>query len=330
MHQQQQQSQQRQCGHILPSVLPPVRRIIAIGDLHGDFRVLLQCLRLAKVIDTYTRNWVGGDTVVVQLGDQVDSKCRPLPRQQQQQQQQKQKQQQRQQQCEKDDVGDELKIIKFLDELHRRAQETNGAVYSLLGNHELMNVMGNINYASAENLVMFGGAKGRLNQFAPSGEIAVYLACNRNSIMKIGDFIFVHGGLLPKKAQQHTLENINRIIREYLLGNKAQSEPEVQDMLVGQESPFWTRMFSDLLSGNSPESCAALHESIEYLKVKGMVVGHTVQPQGINSGCQGRIWRTDVALSRSFGPGGGGGGQNKKKKIQVLEILNNGSEINVL
>lgn len=306
--------QQRQCGHILPSVLPPVRRIVAIGDLHGDFRVLLKCLRLAKVIDTHSRNWVGGDTVVVQLGDQVDSKCRPS-------------RQSSGQQCEKDDVGDELKIIKFLDELHGRAQETNGAVYSLLGNHELMNVMGNINYASAENLVMFGGAKGRLNQFAPSGEIAVYLACNRNSIMKIGDFIFVHGGLLPKKAQQHTLENINRIIREYLLGNKAQSEPEVQDLLVGQESPFWTRMFSDLLSGNSPESCAALHESIEYLKVKGMVVGHTVQPQGINSGCQGRIWRTDVAMSRSFGPGGG---QNKKKKIQVLEILNNGSEINVL
>ena len=298
----------RQCSHILPSVVPPVRRIIAIGDLHGDFRALLKCLRLAKVIENHTRNWVGGDTVVVQLGDQVDSKCR----------------QSSQEQCEKDEIGDELKIINFLDQLHRRAQETNGAVYSLLGNHELMNVMGNINYASAENLIMFGGAKGRQNQFAPSGDIAVYLACNRNSIMKIGNFIFVHGGLLPKKAQQHTLENINLIIREYLLGNKAQNEPEVQDLLVGKESPFWTRMFSDLLGGNSAESCAALRESIEYLKVEGMVVGHTVQPQGINSGCENRIWRTDVGLSRSFGS------KKKNKHIQVLEILNNGAQINIL
>jgi hypothetical protein len=294
-------------NNVLPSVLPPVRRIIAIGDLHGDFRALLRCLRLAKVIDG-NRAWTGGDTVVVQLGDQVDSKCRPNTGT-----------------CEKDEVGDELKILKFVDALHVAAQKSNGAVYSLLGNHELMNVMGNLNYSSAENLVSFGGAQGRMNKFAPSGEIAVYLACNRNSIMKIGDYIFVHGGLLPKKARQYTLENINKIIREYLLGHKQQQDPDVQDLLVGQESPFWTRMFSDLLSGNSAAACDTLNETVEYLKVKGMVVGHTVQPRGINSGCQGQIWRTDVALSRSFG-----GSSHHKIKIQVLEILHNGQAINVL
>ena len=307
-------SHQQQCSgnNVLPSVLPPVRRIIAIGDLHGDFRALLRCLRLAKVIDE-NRAWTGGDTVVVQLGDQVDSKCRGAVH------------------CEKDDMGDELKIIKFVDALHVAAQKFNGAVYSLLGNHELMNVMGNLNYSSAENLISFGGAQGRLNKFAPSGEIAVYLACNRNSIMKIGDYIFVHGGLLPKKARQYTLENINKIIREYLLGHKQQQDADVQDLLVGKESPFWTRMFSDLLGGssggssgggaNSSEACGMLKETVEYLKVKGMVVGHTVQARGINSGCQGQIWRTDVGLSRSFGA---------KRRIQVLEILHNGQTINVL
>jgi hypothetical protein len=59
---------------------------------------------------------------------------------------------------------------------------------------------------------------------------------------------------------------------------------------------------------------------MEYLKLKGMVVGHTVQ-NGINSACDGKIWRTDIGMSRSFG---------KKQKIQVLEIKNNGKEINVL
>jgi hypothetical protein len=297
-------AQQCSGNNVLPSVLPAVRRIIAIGDLHGDFRALLRCLRLAKVLDG-RRAWVGGDTVVVQLGDQVDSKCRPGRG------------------CEKDEVGDELKIVKFVDALHQSAQKSNGAVYSLLGNHELMNVMGNLNYSSAENLVSFGGAQGRMNKFAPSGEIAVYLACNRNSIMKIGHYIFVHGGLLPKQARQYTLENINKIIREYLLGHKPQQDPDVQNLLVGQESPFWTRMFSDLLGGNSTEACGVLNETVEYLNVKGMVVGHTVQPGGINSGCQGQIWRTDVGLSRSFGT-------SPKRKIQVLEILHNGQAINIL
>jgi hypothetical protein len=291
-----------QCSRILPSVLPPVKRIIAIGDIHGDFRALLKCLRISKVIDD-KRKWIGGATVVIQLGDQVDSKCRSGS-------------------CEKDDIGDELKIIKFLDELHEQASLSSGAVYSLLGNHELMNVMGNLNYTSAENLVSFGGAKDRLNKFAPSGEIAIYLACNRNSIMKIGDFIFVHGGLLPKKAKQYTLEAINMIIREYLLGNKQQNDTDVNDLLVGNESPFWSRMFSSAFSGNSTQSCKTLGETVEYLKLKGMVVGHTVQRNGINSGCGGQIWRTDVGLSRSFG--------SSKRRVQVLEILDNGKSVNIL
>ena len=193
-------------------------------------------------------------------------------------------------------------------------------MYSLLGNHELMNVMGNLNYNSPENLVSFGGARERINKFAPSGEIAVYLACNRNSIMKIGDFMFVHGGLLPNKAKQYSLEAINTIIREYLLGNKSQDDPDVSNLLVGKESPFWTRTFSNTFSGHSEKSCSILNNTMEYLKLKGMVVGHTVQ-NGINSACDGKIWRTDIGMSRSFG---------KKQKIQVLEILNNGKEINVL
>lgn len=291
-----------QCERIIPSILPPCKRLIAIGDIHGDFRVLLHCLRLAKVLDK-KREWIGGNTIVVQIGDQVDSKCRGRD-------------------CEKDDIGDELKIIKFVDELHDKAKKQGGAVYSLLGNHELMNVMGNLNYNSSENIISFGSREERMNKFAPGGEIAIYLACNRNSIMKIGDFLFVHGGLLPHKAKQYSLEKINQIMREYLLGNKNGNSNEVQDLLVGKESPFWSRLYSNAFSGNSEKACKSLNETIEYIKLKGMVVGHTVQSKGINSGCDGKIWRTDVGLSRSFG--------KKKRRVQVLEILDNGKEINVL
>jgi hypothetical protein len=50
----------------LPSVLPPVRRIIVIGDLHGDWEMTIKSLGVAKLIDN-NLNWTGGDTVVVQL-----------------------------------------------------------------------------------------------------------------------------------------------------------------------------------------------------------------------------------------------------------------------
>ena len=62
---------------------PKVVFLIAIGDLHGDLRVTLQALRLSKVIpdNIFPYNvdkisWCGGDTWVIQLGDQID-RCRP-------------------------------------------------------------------------------------------------------------------------------------------------------------------------------------------------------------------------------------------------------------
>ena len=58
-----------------PPILPAAERIIAIGDLHGDLDLSIRILKLAKLIDN-DFNWIGGNTIVVQIGDQLDS-CRP-------------------------------------------------------------------------------------------------------------------------------------------------------------------------------------------------------------------------------------------------------------
>ena len=34
----------------LPSILPPVQRIIVIGDIHGDMNKLIECLKIPKLI----------------------------------------------------------------------------------------------------------------------------------------------------------------------------------------------------------------------------------------------------------------------------------------
>ena len=57
---------------IPPSILMPVKRIIAIGDLHGDYKATIISLQKANVINS-KNEWIGGDTIVVQLGDQLDN-----------------------------------------------------------------------------------------------------------------------------------------------------------------------------------------------------------------------------------------------------------------
>ena len=48
------------------------RRIVAIGDTHGDLGALERALVLAGVIDAASGAWTGGATAVVQIGDLVD------------------------------------------------------------------------------------------------------------------------------------------------------------------------------------------------------------------------------------------------------------------
>lgn len=50
---------------------PAPRRLVAIGDLHGDLEATRRVLRLAGAIDERD-GWIGGDLVLVQTGDQLD------------------------------------------------------------------------------------------------------------------------------------------------------------------------------------------------------------------------------------------------------------------
>ena len=47
------------------------RRVVAIGDVHADLDAFQTALQLAGVVDV-DMQWVGGNAVVVQVGDQLD------------------------------------------------------------------------------------------------------------------------------------------------------------------------------------------------------------------------------------------------------------------
>jgi hypothetical protein len=54
-----------------------------------------------------------------------------------------------------------------------------------------------------------------------------------------------------------------------------------------------------------------LEQTINSVPVKYMVVGHTIQKNGINAECNGKVSRIDVGMSNVFGG-----------PVEILEIKN--------
>ena len=67
-----------QCPSNQTNVFPMQDRIVAIGDIHGDFESLIYLLYTAKLINNELK-WIGGDTFVVQTGDIFDDKRPEFP-----------------------------------------------------------------------------------------------------------------------------------------------------------------------------------------------------------------------------------------------------------
>lgn len=316
------------CPSNLPisGILPAVRRIIVIGDVHGDIDQFKKTLKLAKLIDN-NDNWIGKDTVLVQLGDLIDS-CRG-------------------QDCfvqNPDDKGADLELLKYLIDLNEKAQKADGAVYSIVGNHEIMNVQGNFNYVSPKNFDKFLDLvsdkknvtpyHARKEAFKPGNPIANFLACSKVGILIIGSNLFVHAGLMEEMVKDYTPEQVNNILKKWLEG-KLENEEEHRKLLFSSTySPFWTRVMGKMrhdLPMDDKECQKNVKPILEHYKVSSIHVGHSptfIQNLGINSTCDDSLWRSDIGMSHAFSAFDKNG-RSKIRKVQVLEIIND-NQFNII
>lgn len=259
---------------------PGASRVVAIGDVHGDLAATRRALRLAGAIDDKD-DWIGGELVVVQTGDQLDR------------------------------GDDEPEILDLLEALEQKAQRAGGRLYVLNGNHEVMNVAGDLRYVTEDGFLDYRDVKpssvtvarqletfeekmrGRAAAFLPGGKEALRLA-KRNVAIIVGDTVFAHGGVLPGHARY----GLGRINAEASAWMRAETR-RIPQQLDGPSSVIWTRDYSE--TPTSERACEALARTLELLRAKRMVVGHTVQDAGISSACGGRVWRVDVGLAKHYG-----------------------------
>ncbi|MBS2015754.1 MAG: metallophosphoesterase [Deltaproteobacteria bacterium] len=276
---------------------PMPERLVAIGDLHGDLEAARRALRLAGAIDAKDA-WIGGKLVVVQTGDEIDR------------------------------GDDDRAVLDLFERLKEEAPKAGGEVIALVGNHEIMNAMFDFRYVTPGSYGAFAdqtastgrikeaiasvepSAKPRAAAFAPGGRYAAMLA-KRPAIARVGDTIFVHGGVLPKHVSAG-LDDINAKAKEWLLGTAPEGPPP--RALTSEDGPLWTRMYS---AAPGREECAMLGETLAALGAKRMVMGHTPQRNGANAACEGKAWRIDVGMAKAF----------ESNRIEVLELTGDAAKV---
>jgi hypothetical protein len=279
-------------------IYPPVEKLYAIGDIHGDLNAFVTSLRKAGLIDN-NFNWCGGKSHVVQVGDILDRKIRDV---------------------EYSDEDSEIIIISLICKLQLEAYVAGGGFHPIIGNHEIMNILGIFDYASPLGIKHFKNIEGRKDYFKIGNIFCRYLACGWNPIVKIGDFIFCHGGININIARKYNIEYINFIMRDTLFGNSYHlNQPYFNELFLNENSILWSRTYSSEHPKDKQQTNQInLNKILEIYGAKHIVVGHTPQVEGIESKYNGKVICIDTAMSEAFGKK-----NNKNERIHYLEIIMN-------
>jgi hypothetical protein len=243
-----------------PSTWAGVEQIVAIGDVHGDMGQFVKALKAAEVIND-EENWTAGKTHLVQTGDILDR------------------------------GPESRKAMDLLRKLEQQAAEAGGMVHPLLGNHEVMVMSGDLRYVHPSEVKAFGDQVSFRQAFSREGDYGKWLR-GHNTVIKINDVLFMHGGLPPHWGKL-SLEQINEEVRGALLG----LANEHGGALLGRDGPAWYRGWCNQDGKTVANQCDDLFRKFG---VHHAVVGHTPQ-RGITAFGFGRVIAIDSGMTAHYG-----------------------------
>lgn len=286
-----------------------VERIVAIGDLHGDYESYLSVLRAAGIIDARGR-WSGGSSHLVQTGD--------IP----------------------DRGADTRRIIAHLGRLATQAARRGGHVHNLMGNHEAMNVYGDLRYVSAGEFAAFAGQRSaaernryfervmqdlkrtdparaaalpddfreRWNRehplgwiehrrawdprWNPQGELFRWVIAEKVAV-QINDLVFVHAGISSDYCG-NSLASLSTMAHAAL----RKADDGERSILDDPRGPLWYRGMAGVEPATRPGTVAAI---LRRHGARHVVIGHTVTKGVIWPRLDARIIQIDTGMSAAYG-----------------------------
>lgn len=284
------------------------RRIVSVGDLHGDYASTELILRAMGIMGEHGE-WIGGDTIFVQTGDV----------------------------CDRGDHSGE--IYRALFRLQDEAPCQGGQVILLFGNHDILNLAGEFDFAGDDETASLAGmdAAGlsdgehaaRTRVFAPDGWVGRGLRRRGQAAALLGKeagfqqpLLFVHGGLMHRTVAMlqslcevsfeelaaaeilgpTVVDILNSVVHRYLSGTAEEVNSFVNcneepcREIFGEFGPFWCR---ELAMGDAGPT--ELQATLDVLGAIRMVVGHTPQRNGeVRHWYGGRLVLTDTLISAAY------------------------------
>ena len=243
------------------SEYPKVKKLLVLSDIEGNFAAFRKLLQANKVIDEDLK-WKFDDGQLVLVGDFFDR-------------------------------GQQVtEVLWFIYSLEEKAKAEGGYVHFILGNHEIMNLSGDLRYVDKKYLEEANLLKQQyVSLYNENSELGRWLR-TKNVIEKIGNIIFTHGGISGNINRMNiSIPDINKLARPYYADTLYNYTDQKSDTLFSDLGPFWYRGYYDKTNPGIPSQ---IDSSLSQFNANHIVTGHTIVADTISVWYNGRLLNTDV------------------------------------
>ncbi|MEO8171734.1 MAG: metallophosphoesterase [Sediminibacterium sp.] len=246
---------------ISPAEYSQVNKMLVLSDIEGNFLAFRKLLQANKVIDEKF-NWIFTDGHLVFAGDMFDRG---------------------------EQVTECLWLIYSLEE---KAKQAGGYVHFILGNHDIMNMQGTDSYAKSKyrnNAKLIGKSIKEL--YDENSELGKWLR-TKNVVEKIGDNLFMHGGISQEIATSAlTINDINQLARPHYADKKKDYGDRLTNLVMSTNvGPFW---FRNYYAGDRITE-SEVNNILARFSIRHIVTGHTIVADTVSVHYNGKILNTDT------------------------------------
>ncbi|MBM3414988.1 MAG: metallophosphoesterase [Bacteroidetes bacterium] len=236
-------------------------KLYILSDIDGNFSAFKKLLLAGGIIDAGF-NWTFGNGHLVLTGDFVDRGSQ---------------------------VNEVLWLIYSLED---KAKAAGGYVHYILGNHEIMNMNGDLRYVHPKYMESAGLLnEGFTSLYGENSELGRWLR-TKNVMEKINDILFVHGGIsAPVNRKEFSASKLNKLVRPHYADSLMEFKDPFLDTLYSDLGPFWYRGY---YKTNPSSEAGTVDSTLRFYRVKKIATGHTVIADTISAVFDGKVINTDV------------------------------------